>query len=258
MAPELIADWNDAPLTVRRSRGSGVAYTEDWRRNVLGIGEPVPPALSRHVAGYVTPRGSFEEEDATALSAKLGRISRFQSLRSEDALTWSWFGTVAQATPAERQAVIQWLYDALGLELAASKSVAFRHWERVFHPNAETRHGPEVDVIVDDPRGALIYVEAKWRADLGTGRGSVAGTSDDQIVLRRDSFRKDAALSQGERPLVVLGIGPVEEDLARYIEEDASLRRVAVQWLTWPLLAECPTHPLAEEFGRYLAWKENH
>jgi len=43
-----------------------------------------------------------------------------QSLRSEDAITWSWFGTLAGATADDRRGVVQWLYDRLGLDLVAS------------------------------------------------------------------------------------------------------------------------------------------
>lgn len=254
-------DWNEAPLAVRFSRGaSRVPYAEDWRRSVIGLagGKPVPPWLERQVRGYVAHRSWFEEADAVALSAVLGRISKFQSLRSEDALTWSWFGTLATAAPAAQQAAIQWLCDMLELQVDASATAGVRQWERVLHPNAPTRNGPEIDAIVDDPIGALIYVEAKWRAELGTGRGASEKKRDNQIVLRRDSLRNNPALDADERPLVVLGLAQSEPDLSVYDEADASLRPVIIRWLTWRALAACPTHPHAEEFGRHLAWKEAH
>ena len=34
------------------------------------------------------------------------------------------------------------------------------------------------------------------------------------------------------------------------------LRPVMIVWLTWDELAECPEHPHAEEFRRYLEWKQ--
>ena len=195
---ERFTDWNRVPLAVRFSRGeSRVPYVEDWRRNVIGLAAdtPVPPWLIRQVRSYVARRDWFEEEDAAALATVLGRISKFQSLQSEDALTWSWFGTLAIATPSERTAAIQWLYDRLGLPVTASGEAGIRQWDRVLHPNAvASPHGPEVDAIVDDPAGALIYVEAKWGAELGTGKGASAKKPEDQIVLRRDSLRKDPAL----------------------------------------------------------------
>jgi hypothetical protein len=33
---------------------------------------------------------------------------------------------------------------------------------------------------------------------------------------------------------------------------------VSIAWLTWDELAKCAEHPLADEFGRYLAWKRTH
>jgi hypothetical protein len=252
-------DWNADPLPVRFSRGaSRVPYVEDWRRNTIGMtsDEDAPPWLIRQVCGYVARRSWFKDSDADALSAKLGRISKFQSLQSEDALTWNWFGTLALSTPIERQATIQWLYDRLGLELRASSAVAVRQWERVHHPNAPNRKGPEIDAIVEDPSSALIYVEAKWSAALGKGRGATGDQLDDQVVLRRDSLRKDSKLATREGPLVVLGVSQSNLDLAMYREDDTQLRHVVLCWLTWRSLADCSVHPLSAEFGRYLKWRE--
>jgi hypothetical protein len=251
-------DWNGHPVAVRRSRGaSQVPYLEDWRRNVVGLADSqtVPPWLRKQVRSYVAHRRWFSKDDADALAAQLGRISKFQSLRSEDAITWSWFGTLAQAQAQDRQAAVQWLYDELGLDLPASAAVAIRQWPRVLHPNASTKNGPEVDAVIDDPHGALIYVEAKWAAALGTGQGAGAGQADDQVVLRRDSLRKDPARAGDERPFVVLGVAPAAASLDAYAETDPALRPVSIRWLTWSALSGCAQHPLAAEFERYLQWK---
>jgi hypothetical protein len=259
MGVSSIRDWNDVPLAVRFSRGaSRVPYVEGWRRNVVGLqnGQAHPDWLERQVRTYTARRGWFDDADADALSAELGRISKFQSLRSEDALTWSWFGTLTMVSAERRQEVIQWMYDALDLRLHASRDVQLRQWERVMHPNARSPNGPEIDAIIDDPGAALIYVEAKWRADLGTGRGASIDKPDDQIVLRRDSMRKDPALRGDERTLVVLGVTPVDTGVDAYAERDPSLRPVSVHWLTWQSLATCSAHPHAVELQRYLDWRD--
>src|SRR3954451_10918505 len=96
MPAELSTDWRGAEIVIRRSRGaSRVPYVEDWRRNVIGNTGDAPPFLMRQVRAYVAHSGWFTDQDAAVLSADLGRISKFQSLRSEDAITWSWFGTLA-------------------------------------------------------------------------------------------------------------------------------------------------------------------
>jgi hypothetical protein len=257
---ERLKDWNGASLVIRRSRGQQkVPYVEDWRRNVLGVnGEPPPPWLMKQVCRYVARRRWFSESDADALGALLGRISKFQSLRSEDALTWSWFGTLATASPPVRRVVVQWLYDELGLEHTASEATSIRQWPRVLHPNAPGRQGPEVDAVIDDPDGALIYVEAKWLAGLGTGRGRALEIVDDQIVLRRDSMRKDKRLPGEQRSFVVLGVSRKLPPLDVYAENDQSMRPVDIRWVTWGTLASCPHHPVGAEFERHLEWKSLH
>lgn len=186
------------------------------------------------------------------LSAQLGRISKFQSLRSEDALTWSWFGTLRGAALQSRRASLQWLCARLGLNVEVSDDIAVHQWRRVPHPNVAGRLGPEVDAIVDDPHGVLVYVEAKWEAALGTGRGASEGAVDDQIVLRCKAFTAHGI--DVERPRIVLGISRARPDLGVY-DSVARATGVSVHWLTWTELASCNEHPRALEFREYLAWR---
>jgi hypothetical protein len=253
----LITDWNGSPVAVRRSRG-GVLTFERWEDNVLG-GPPWPEPLLRQVRGYVARRDYFSSDDAQALAAHLGdRISKFQSVNSEDAVTYSWFGTLADASPDTRRAAVQWLYERAGLD-AAAVAPTIDQWARVFHPNAaESHRGPELDARIDDPGVALVYVEAKWNAEVGTGKGKTTGVPDDQIVLRRDSLRNDPGLESAKGLRAVLGVSEVRPDMAKWHEPAGDQRAVAIAWLDWDDLAQCPTHPLTEEFRRYLAWKRAH
>jgi hypothetical protein len=73
-----------------------------------------------------------------------------------------------------------------------------------------------------------------------------------------DSLRGDPAHKTDERALAVIGISERKPDLAKWHEPGDDLRRVSVAWLTWDELAECPEHPLAGEFARYIAWKRMH
>jgi hypothetical protein len=172
------------------------------------------------VRGYVARCSWFTDDAADALAAKLGLISKFQSLNSEDAVTWSWFGTLALADAETRRRALQWLYDELRLALRASASLRIEQWPRVMHPNApESPHGPELDALIDDPGGALVYVEAKWEAVLGTGKGATEGIRDDQVVLRRDSFRSDLARVADGRVFIVLGVSNAKPDLTAYEEK---------------------------------------
>jgi hypothetical protein len=253
----LIENWNGDPVPVRRSRGGALTF-ERWQDNVLGS-PPWPEALLHQVRGYVARRSHFADDDAEALAAHLsGRISKFQSVNSEDAVTYSWFGTLALASIETRRAAVQWLYDRAGIP-AAANAPTIDQWARVFHPNAPAgARGPELDGRITDPGAALVYVEAKWSATIGTGRGKVTDIPDDQIVLRRDSLRKDPALKNDDRAFAVVGVSEQKPNLTKWEEFDCDLRPVTVAWLTWDELAECAEHPLADEFGRYIAWKRVH
>lgn len=244
-------------VNIRHSAGTKVPYFERWQDNVLPPPEGAawPPALEKQVRAYVARTSWFADADAEALRGESGRISKFQSLNSEDAVTWSWFGTLALGEPAIRRKAVQWLYDSLGLPLAASDDIAIDQWMRIAHPNAlGSPNGPELDVRIVDA-SALIYVEAKWNASLGTGKGKIDGDPDDQIVLRRDSMRKDPALERDQRTFVVLGVSNDMPDLDVYEEHDDPSRSVTVAWTTWANLADCDVHPRADEFRQYLAWK---
>lgn len=170
-------------------------------------------------------------------------------------MTYSYFGTLAAAPPDTRRAAIQWLYDRLEVPVVSTEP-AIDQWKRAHHPNASgSPRGPELDARIDDPDAALIYVEAKWSADIGTGKGKIAGIPDDQIQLRRDSLRTDPALAGDTRALVVLGVSEAKPDLSKWHESADTDRKVTIAWLTWDELAECPHHPLGDELRRYLSWK---
>jgi len=253
----MIENWNGDPVSVRRSRG-GVLTFERWEDNVLGS-PPWPRTLLEQIHGYVARSTHFDDDDAEALAAHLGgRISKFQSVNSEDAVTYSWFGTLAVAPIETRRAAIQWLYDRASIPATAT-APTIDQWRRVFHPNAPASpRGPELDARINDPRAALVYVEAKWSATIGTGRGKAKEIPDDQIVLRRDSLRKDPALKDEKRAFAVVGISEQAPNLANWDELEGDLRPVTVAWLTWDELSECADHPLADEFRRYIAWKRMH
>jgi hypothetical protein len=87
----MILDWNGKPIAVRYSRGRGVAYTERWEDNVLTPlrAQDWPPSLLREISGFRARADWFTPEDAEPLAKHLGCISKMQSLRSEDAITWS-------------------------------------------------------------------------------------------------------------------------------------------------------------------------
>lgn len=224
-----------------------MAYVERWERNVLGDVGSAPDWLAKQARSYVAHPGWFDPEDSEALAQPLGRISKLQSLRSEDAVTWSWFGTLAACDGERRAATLAWLLEEVGVAWPVSTAVQMRQWERVPHPNEPGRPGPEIDAIADDPGGPLVFVEAKWDAPLGTGKGAAVGVRDDQVLLRQAAL---ASTTQDGRRCLVLMVARAAMTTASY----APLPAVVAT--TWQQLARCECHPHADEFREYLAWKE--
>lgn len=251
-----IENWNGDVVPVRRSRG-GVLTLERWQDNVVrgALDQWPPEALVRQVGGYVGRPAHFDPKDAEALSAQLGKISRFQSINSEDAVTFSWFGTLAGASDQIRRQAVQWLYDRAGIP-AAAKNPAIDQWARIPHPNApNSPSGPELDARIADPGTSLVYVEAKWNASIGKGKGKDTGIPDDQIILRRDALRATAEAVDDTVTLAVLGVSEHVPDLSPWLVDGSRLRPVVVRWLSWDDIADCPVHPCGEEFARYIVWK---
>jgi hypothetical protein len=142
-----IENWNGDPVPVRRSRG-GVLTFEHWEDNVLGS-PPWPESLLAQVRGYVAQRRYFSNADAEVLAAHFeGRISKFQSINSEDAVTYSWFGSLGIADMDTRRRAVEWLYERAGIS-ATAVAPAIDQWVRVFHPNApDSARGPELDARI--------------------------------------------------------------------------------------------------------------
>lgn len=255
---ETVEDWNGNELGVCHSRASAVPYVTSWRRNVIAPpGGQWPAWLEKQVTGYTARADWFDDADAQVLSAELGRISKFQSLNSEDAVTWSWFGTLALAEPKERAAALQWLLNKVGLAAEVTPEAMIDQWSRVHHPNVpESPRGPEIDARVSDTN-LLMYVEAKWHAELGSGRGAQEGKRDDQVVLRRESITHDPALAEHPGQRLVLGVSNHRQDVSAYARgaEASAGRQIEVRWMTWQDLTQCGAHPHADEFKRYLDWK---
>ena len=251
-----VRDWNDENIECYASRG-GVINVADWKRNLVhGDVRPWPPP---QLARKLTNPGraeAFAAEDLARLTAKLGYLSRFQSLNSEDSLAWSWFGTLAHAPSSVRRDVTDWLLSQIGVS-AAVTAADIDLWERVPNPCHESRPGPELDARIRTD-SALLYVECKWNAPLAFGKTAGEGEKMDQVQLRRCALRKDEQAEESELSLVVLGVTRDPFDPGdRYTATDQpGARPVEIKWLTWNDLAGCERHPHAEEFRRYLDWRQ--
>jgi len=250
---EQLADWNDQPIHIARSKRDKVIAVADWERNVIRTGvQPWPPAPLVQKLYESRQKRAFVDEDLSGLSAALGVYSDLQSMHSEDALTWSFFGPVAWAEEATRTAWLNWLTNTIGVHTPApNEHCSIDLWRRVPHPDTSVPGGPELDLFVSGDQ-VVVFGEAKWRSSEGTKQGK--NKTKSQLQLRREWLSKYGTRLYPGRTLVVLG---VVRDQA--MEVDVSDNPpVLTRPTTWSELAKCPHHPVRAEVDRYLAWKEQH
>ena len=243
-------DWNGREVPSAQSRG-GIVALADFSDNLIrvhGVPWPPPPVVQKLYESRQSR--AFDEEDLALVTARLGVYSDLQSLSSEDAITWSFFGPVSAAGSRQRASMLNWLIGHLGLPWTDSTSCSVELWRRIPHPDRSLPGGPELDVVLDGDR-CVVFVEAKW----GSVEGRRQGVAKDktQMQLRREFLAQYGPRIYGsDRAYVVLAVvlgGELEEQAA------ADAGGVFTRTITWAELSQCPAHPCREEFETYYRWK---
>lgn len=120
-------------------------------------------ASARHTPEALreSPNGAFEGDQLATATAGLGVYSNLQSLHSEDAVTWSYFGPLAVEPPEARADFLTWLLLQLGLDnWTGSERASIDLWRRVPHPDKSLPGGPELDFVIDGDRCVVFGVKA--------------------------------------------------------------------------------------------------
>jgi hypothetical protein len=247
-----VADWNGREIEIVRSKG-GVHAVCDFNDNLIRddrLPWPPPPIVQKL---YASTHAKAFADDLPAAEATLGHYSDLQSLNSEDAITWSYFGPFLVEAPAARARFLNWLLEQVDLSVfARSTRCGIDLWRRIPHPEKpESSGGPELDVVLDGD-AAVVFAEAKWLSKEATNQG--LSKAKGQLELRRDFLGKIGRRIYGERGLVVIGI-VLDEPLAAVTPPDA--HGVHTASIRWEELAQFPKHPKRDEFRRYLAWKRS-
>ena len=103
----IVENWRCEPTEIARSRGGKAAVVDFADGLVRGVAEPWPPLEILQKLTKSGHESAFEGAELTAVRRTLGFYTDLQSLRSEDAVTWSAFGTVAYAVQETRNAYIR-------------------------------------------------------------------------------------------------------------------------------------------------------
>ncbi len=248
-AVDTIENWRGEQVGVARSP-SGVLLLRDYADNLITSDEVPwpPPALVAKLVADDRIASRWPVALRTAVSEGLGHYTPLQSINSEDAITWSFFGPLTYGGVAGRAAFLRWLLERLGMP--ADDTVAtIDLWRRIPHPEKPSAPGPELDALLHGDR-SVIFVEAKWGSPEGVGQGP-AGTAT-QMQLRRDFLERYGRRIYGDRRFVVLGVviaDPIE------VAAPPDSPHVATRTIRWEDLATFGEHPAHDQLAAYVTWK---
>jgi hypothetical protein len=241
-------DWNGRTISVAHSKGGVKAVAHPFD-NLIRTGFPSWPAPEIVQKLYKSRQSrAFEGKDLEIATSDMGYYCDLQSLHSEDAITWSVFGTIARAPQAVLEIWLKDLFRLIDLPDANTDNAEIFLWRRIPHPDTLVSGGPEIDVGIMTSN-TVILAEAKWRSGVGAKQGKAR--DKDQIQLRGEFLAKYGTYIFPGRPhKVVLGISLVPNAFKDTTPEGVSFRTTS-----WQHLSAIPSHPLAEELARYVQWK---
>lgn len=255
-----IPDWNGHLIEVARSREGVPAacwHFTNLVRSALGVGELAEIAQKLYRS---THERDFDPEDQERLKVCLGYYTDLQSLNSEDAITWSVFGTVAKSDEAVRTRWTGEFFREIGLGSSEPEHSEISLWRRVPHPQTHSSDGPEIDFSVST-EDTLLLGECKWTGEVAKGQG--VEKDKDQIEMRL------MYLEQYGRTMTILDRGTGLPEFKRLAVLLVSIDPSPInpKWLrdgittlstTWDRICALQSHPWSDEVDRYYRWKLSH
>lgn len=248
MALQEVNDWNGRRLSAVQTSGGVWAFLNYADGLVHSPGNVWPPAELVQKLNRSDRLVYFREEDRPLLTEQLGYYADLQSAHSEDAIVWSYFGTLAHSSSDARLHWYSWMAERIGIS-AKTRCCDLSLWRRVPHPDNLTPGGPEIDVLILTDKTVLLF-EIKWRSAEGRWQG-VDGRST-QMDLR-DRFLTTLAprIFPGRQPVLVYVVLDESQALPSRISE------VSLHCIKWKELCCCGVHPFSDEILRFYDWKRN-
>jgi hypothetical protein len=233
-------DWNDKEILIAKSRGGKISVC-NYENNLIVPPHSVWPHPDIVKKLYKSNHGKdFDPASYEALSAKLGFYCDLQSLRSEDAITWSIFGTLLYFNKYHQVHFVNSLLEVIGEEHIQDCQIQL--WTRIAHPDTLVSGGPELDFqIIGD--NVVIFGECKWTAKVAENQGKQKNKN--QLQLRKEYLEKygKRIFPHINRQLVlIVGLTKPQNPVCPNI--------------TWEEICNNTQHPLEEEISRYYHWKK--
>jgi len=240
--------WNGRLLPSVRSKGGVLAFANFDDQLIRPEGIPWPPAQILQKLFRSGHESAFDDKARAVLTARLGFYCNLQSINSEDAMTWNYFGPLLAAPQPERVKFINWLEKKLNPQAKQNRTCDIDLWRRIPHPDNQGQSGPEVDFTLIGDR-SVVLGEAKWRGTDGKGQGQYGNKT--QLQLRSEFLQKYGKVIYGGRDLYVLYITLDQQ-------QAAAPQLPLVSHLTWDDLLQYQDHPMFDEVDRYFKWKRAH
>jgi len=244
-------NWNQAEIECAHSKG-GVLGTAHPFDNLIRTGcSPWPPPEIVQKLYQSRQIRAFEGEEERTCRSGVGFYCDLQSIHSEDAITWSVFGTAARASKPLLETWLTELFRLLDLSGLQTDDAEVFLLRRVPHPDTLVPGGPEIDIGISTVN-SLILGEAKWQSGVGTAQGKMR--DKDQIQLRGEFLKKyGLCLFPNRSEFVVLGISLYADAF-----KDTAPEGITFRSTTWEAVCSLSSHPYAQELRRYYAWKKEH
>ncbi len=243
-------DWNGKEILSTTSRG-GVQVVAHPFDNLIRAGcspWPTPEILQKLYQSRQVR--AFHDDNLTICQSGIGFYCDLQSLHSEDAITWSVFGTVSRAPRACLQTWVGDVMDFLDIPDASPEQAEIFLWRRILHPDNLVPGGPEIDAGILT-ENSILFWEAKWLSQVGTAQGKER--DKDQIQLRGEFLAKYCGrLFPKASVLAVIGVSLFPGCFC-----NTGPGNVLFRSTTWEHLCSLPSHPFADEVLHYFAWKKN-
>jgi len=233
--------WNGAEIQIAKSRGGKISVC-NYEDNLIVPLSSVWPHNDIVKKLYKSNHDKdFDQPSLEALRSKLGFYCDLQSLRSEDAITWSIFGTLNYFSKERQVSFVNSLLRAIGKEPKVT-DCSIQLWTRIAHPDTLVPGGPEIDFqIIGDK--AVILGECKWTSKVGENQGKEK--NKDQLQLRQEYIEKC-----GKRIFPNIDLQIV---LAVTLTKQ---QKTVCPSITWEEICANTEHPLKSEVSGYYFWKK--
>lgn len=246
-----INNWRDEEVTTSISKRGVLALQNPFDNLVKGNVSPWPPPEIIQKLYKSKHETAFLIENNLDLKMPLGFYSDLQSINSENAITWSVFGTANYFSPKKRNLFVSEFQEIAGLRFNSFNNSNISLWRRLPHPETLTSGGPEVDFLIHT-ESTLILGESKWKSSISTSQG--INKNRDQIQLRIEFLEKyGAKFFPNIQNFAVVLLALNNESVIQY-----NSKNIQCVSITWDQVCSMDSHLFSEEIRNYLHWKKSH